>query len=331
MEIIRRTPPPFVSINRLLLVLLMGLVGISCGSIQFEAAPRDREPTATPTIPPVSIGRNPNVDALTAAKIAIHNPTYGFAPLLLLPESRLALTTTQQGETRFQLTYPQQPEDVRRWVSVDSFVLAQALQHQLAQAEAVSQASIGQLSVAAPINDGLSQVNHYAVWVNFADGSSTIVDLSPLAPDFGAYYAGYHQLISAQAATALFTNRQTSVLLDEWQPMSIVRVGEQWYYLLAKAVVADSRYNFSLQAHQVQLGTHTESFHLSRGSRAEISLNQADFRALQQLIQADGETVFNDQPDLWQQSGADDFDLRGVLHGNLTLLWHLVTKVEINP
>ncbi len=310
------------------ILIFLTLLGLSCGSIQIETAPRLTEPTPTPTSQPVVIGRNTNADALTETKAAIGNFSYGFAPLLLLTETRLTITETATSGEAIQLSYPPQPADLQAWVSVDSFGLAYAVQAELNTKEAVANAQVGQVRLTAPLADQRERILHYAVWVDFADGSGTTVDLSPLAPDFGAYYASLNTRLTTVETTDQFAKWRRGVLLTEWQPLTVGRVGQQLYYLSAQATVSAERYTFAIQVHPYQAGSHVEQVSLGLGSRATLSINRADFAPLQALLRDEGETIFNDQPDLWEQTGADEFDLNGMLNGNLNLLWHMVVKLE---
>lgn len=302
---------------------------VGCSSLQIETSPRRVEPTPTATQQPVMIGHNRNADALVSAKLEVGKQDYGFAPLLLLDETRLIITNTVTGEDVVMLRYPPQPVDPTAWLSVDSFVLAYGVQQKLMGAEAVVNASIGQFEVAASVGDKNEQIDHFAVWVDFTDDSGTVVDLTPLAPDFGAYHQA-SSILSLTDTERKFTDWRTGVPLNSLQPLLVINFSDKVYYLLGKVLVSSDKYEFSLQAHLAQPASHTEPLSLTRGSRIDLNIDRADFAELQSLIQAEGETAFEQHPEMWQRYGDDGFDFTEVLEQNLNLLWHLVTKME-NP
>lgn len=309
-------------------MLLLTFFG--CDSIQFQP-PRDEvRPTPTETRPPVSIGRNRNAEALVAAKSTVGRSQYGFAPLLLLDETRLVITETATGDEVVEMRYPRQPADPTGWVSVDSFVLAYAVREQLVNSEAVVGATVGHFRVAALVDSQDEGLNHYAVWVDFDDGSGTVVDLTNLAPDFGAYHPPNRVLMYEADINEQFAQWQQGVLLNELQPLLVAQLSNDLYYLLTKVVILPDSYLFTLQAHLVQPASHTEQMRLTRGGRLELTVNRQDFAELQTLIADRGQDVFVEQPEMWQRYGDDGYDITNVLEGNLPLLWHLVTKFELN-
>jgi len=312
---------------RIIILVLISWLLLACNGIELGTPPPP-EPTPTATPKNVTIAENRNAGALMAAHSAARELTYGLAPLLLLDETRLVITQTVDGVEAIYLNYPTQPENPAEWLGTDSFVLSKVAEQALSQSDAVLTTNIIQFGVAAPLETQGSSVQHLALSVDFADGTGTIVDLSPLATDFGALHTSYRFLLPPEAQQT-YSQRRSGVLLNTLQPMDVVEAYNEQYYLLAQIDILPQTYNFYLQAHNIQLATHTEALHLNRGSQIELSINRQDFEALQSLFKNEGETVFVDQPELWQQYGEDEFNLTAVLEENLRLMWHMVTKLEL--
>jgi hypothetical protein len=315
------------SLSHQLIWLCAAILLMSCGSIRLQPPRAALNPTPTPTRPPIMIGRNQNAEALTAAKSAVGQWRYGFAPLLLLDESRLVLTPTQSNV--IMLKYPTQPHDPNGWLSVDSFVLAYSMQQQLLTNESVIQASVGQFPLAAPIEGREGQVSHFALWVSFKDGSGTTVDLTTLAPEFGAAHPANHLILPLQTAQQQFATWQHGILLNELQPLSIVKLASGSYYLLGQATATADKVTVAIQAHPIQLGSHIAPLRLLFGSRIEMTLNRQDLKQIQALLQKAGPNALAEQRELWQRRGDNSLDLTQVLEQNLPLLWHMATKLQL--
>ncbi|MDM8527099.1 hypothetical protein QUF58_02700 [Anaerolineales bacterium HSG24] len=326
--IILRTIPILITVTFVL---------FACNSIKIESAPPRIEPT--PTEPKqVVIGRNRNAEALMSAKSEVGRQSYGFAPFLLLDDTRIVVENddnhddhgNHDNQQRVMLRYPPQSADPTMWETVDSFILAYATQRELLPTEAVSEATVGQFKVSAPIGNDSQWLTHYAVWVDFVDNSGTVVDLTDLGPDFGAYHPISRELISSQNLEPQFSEWQSGVPYDMLQPLAIVTFSGQKYYLLGQLSTSANSYDYAIQAHQIKPASHTEPLRLLPGSRIELSINQADFAELQTLIQEHGSTVFEDKPEMWQRYGDDGAEFSEVLEQNLHLLWHMVTKTKIH-
>ena len=61
---------------------------------------------------------------------------------------------------------------------------------------------------------------------------------------------------------------------------------------------------------------------------ATVEIKRTDYEALRKLLLADGPTAFNQKPELLNRSGDNDPAMQAVLDEHLSLLWHLVTKLE---
>jgi hypothetical protein len=61
---------------------------------------------------------------------------------------------------------------------------------------------------------------------------------------------------------------------------------------------------------------------------ATVEIKRTSYEALRNLLLADGPTAFNQKPELLSRSGDQEPTMQAVLDENLSLLWHLVTKLE---
>ncbi|MEW5959919.1 MAG: hypothetical protein AB1801_19530 [Chloroflexota bacterium] len=290
-------------------------------------------PTATPTPSPTATvalvpADNANVEALTAAQAALTELQYGLAPLLVEDDSRLVIENGPAGE-QIRLTYRPQPADPTAWRGgTDSFVLAYAASSILSASPQVRRVALGKLDVAAPVDGLEDRFNHYAVWVRFNDGSEAIVDLTPLATNFAPRHIAREYLTDATAIQNQFDVWRAGVPLNLLQPMAVVTDNNDLYHLVAKALVWPDRYEFSLRAYFVQTATPMRQLQLTRGAMANLEVNRADFKSVQQLLLAAGPTVFYDRPELLRRAGGNNAASQRALDEHLPLLWHMVTKLE---
>jgi len=100
--------------------------------------------------------------------------------------------------------------------------------------------------------------------------------------------------------------------------------------LLGQATTTTDKVTVAIQAHPIQLGSHTESLRLLFGSRSEMTLNRHDLKQIQALLQKAGPNALTEQRELWQRRGDNSLDLTQVLEQNLGLLWHMATKLQLS-
>jgi hypothetical protein len=275
----------------------------------------------------LAIPDNDNVEALNAAKAAVGDFEFGFAPLLEEESTKIIIEPGPLGETA-RLAYPPQPADPAEWPAVDSFVLAYAVQQALLQSPHVQGVALGRFGVAAPLDDLQDRVDHVAVWARFADGSQAIIDFSPLASSFGSLHSATELLTDAGQIESQFAEWRQGVPLNLLQPMKVEQKQNIVYYLLAQVLVTPDRYHFSLRVHLTQTATPIQPLRLTRGVMAAVEIKRTDYEALRKLLLADGPTAFNQKPELLSYSGDPDATMQAVLDEQLPLLWHLVTKLE---
>ncbi len=330
MKILQKILPIGLLIGFGLLIIIVG--GVECliwGNIQSLKPPHlGFDFSSTPVIPSVVVRRNQNIESLTHAQATMGKFNYGFAPLLLLDKTRL-MTTSINGSEGVMLRYPRQPVEPTKLLSVDSFVLAYATQHQLLTSPPVANVWVIKVALAAALENSDERLNHFIVLVNFTDNSETIVDLTPLSPNFGAYYPDGRVFMTRPDLESQFARWRDGVLLNELQPLLVVEREGESYYILTKVQAWPNRYDFSLRVHLVQKGTHTEPLRLTRGSSADISISRSDFHKVQANLQANGPNALSQQRDLWHQRGDHSAAMTQVLEEHLFLLWHLVTKLKL--
>lgn len=283
-------------------------------------------PSPTPTRPLV-IPNNDNVESLNAAKAALADFEFGFAPLLEEDATKIVLEPGPEGEVA-RLAYPPQPANPAEWPAVDSFVLAYAVQQTLLQSPQVRGVALGRFGVAAPLDDLQERVDHVAVWVRFVDGSQAIVDFSPLASSFGALHSATELLTDQDQIASQFAQWRDGVPMSLLQPMKVVEKKNSVYYLLAQVLITPERYKFSLRVHLTQTATPIRPLRLTRGTLAAVEIKRTSYEALRKLLLTDGPTAFNQKPELLSRSGDTDPTMQTILDENLPLLWHLVTKLE---
>jgi hypothetical protein len=312
--------------------LLKILSSIFLGWVALLSACAPEEPPLTPTpIPtatkPFVIPNNDNVEALNAAKANLGEFQFGFAPLLQEDTTRVIIEPKPEGEVA-RLAYPLQPANPAEWAAVDSFVLAYAIQQSLLQSPQVRGVALGRFSVAAPLDNLQDRVDHVAVWARFRDGSQAIIDFSPLASSFGALHSATELLTEAAQIEGQFAEWRHGVPLNLLQPLKVVKKNNTVYYLLAQLLISPERYKFSLRLHLTQTATPIQPLRLTRGTMATVEIKRTDYEALRQLLLTAGPAAFNEKPELLNRSGDDDPAMRAVLDEHLSLLWHLVTKLD---
>ncbi|MDX1521400.1 MAG: hypothetical protein R3264_07220 [Anaerolineae bacterium] len=321
--VVRQRSPKSFAVIFLLIALLFS---VACTS----TPPPTPVPTATATEIPRRSSFNDNVDAMNAAQAALKEVEFGFAPLLEDDNTRLRLEDSSTG-TVLRLAYPQQPEDPTQWTAVDSFVLAHATQRVLLTTGQVERVVLGELELAAPVADRGDIITHVAVWVTFVDGTQAVIDLSPLSTDFAAQHQASAFLGSIAAVEERFNLWRDGVFLNQLQPMKIVEEAGERYFIVAEAQAFPDRYQFSLRTHTVQVADPMQPLRLIQGTMATVELDRADFETVQQQIEADGPLAFNENPDLVSRLGSDSPILNQILDEHLSLLWHMVTKLEHEP
>ena len=307
-----------------LFVLLMSFLA-ACSS-DPEATPT---PSPTPTRAPM-VASNQNVEVLSATETALAELEFGFVPLLEEEVTRIVVETGPDGEVA-RLVYPLQPADPADWPAKDSFIVAYAVQRILLDSPRVRDVTLSRFDVAAPIESQPDLIDHFVALVRFVDGSQAVVDLTPLASNFGARHPSRELLTMPATLERQFNEWRRGVLLNILQPMKVVQTGNTLYYLLVDTQVFPGHYEFSLRVHLTQPATPIQPLRLTRGSMASIIIERADFEAVRQHLVEVGPRAFNDDPGLVLFSGANDPALRSVLDEHLYLLWHLATKLEHKP
>lgn len=314
-----------MKIQRLLIALLIAVLLAAC-SAEPDATPT---PTATPTQaagPP----RNENVEALNSAQAELDDQDFGFAPLLRHDEAKVVLQAFNGAETA-RLTYPAQPTNPAAWSTVDSFVSAYAVQQFMNNLPQVGRVALGHLNAPASIDALAENVDHYAAWVTFLDGSRAVIDLTPLAANFASRHLPDRMILETTEIEAVFEDRRTGVNLDTLQPLLIVDGETQPYFLLAKIGVSFERYKFSLHIYPLQPADPITPLSIRPGASAEVEINRDELETLQDLLNNAGPTAFNEQPQLLMRQGSTDEVMIEILDEHLDLMWHLITKFEHQP
>ncbi len=304
------------------ILLSLAIILVACGA--------EPEETPTPTLtstPFPGPPRNENVEALNAAQAALDEQDFGFAPLLQDETARVILERTNGSEVA-RLAYPQQPADPSAWPSVDSFLSALAVRSFMIDLPQVIRVALGRFDAPASIDNAAENVEHVAAWITFDDGSRAIIDLSPLATNFAPRHIPDRMILDATEIEQIFVDRRTGVNLDRLQPMLVVEEEGRPYYLLAKVLVSFDRYTFALNLYPVEPADPITPMSLRPGTTAQLEINRDEFKALQELVEDAGPTVFNDQPQLLTRQGSTDETVTAVMDENLYLLWHLITKFE---
>ena len=308
--------------------LVLGLMVILVACTPATPAPtRTPTPTATRS---VNRANNKNVDALNAAQATLSQSDFGFAPLLVMDQTRLVIEVKPEGEVA-RLAYPRQSPNPAEWPTRDSFISAYAIRYALLTSPQVARVALGRFSVAAPVDDLQNRIDHVAAWVRFADGSSAVVDLTPLATNFGALHSATELMTSDEQIEGQFTLWRDGVAMNVLQPMKVIREGSNAYYLLAQVLVSPDLYEFSLRAHPVQPASPIEPLTISRGAMAKVEIKRADFETMHELLVDAGPAAFEQRPALLNRMGSDNSALITILDDHLELLWHLVTKLEDRP
>jgi hypothetical protein len=317
----------FLDNKNLVLVLLLVWVVTGCQYIAEET------PTATPTatrtpVPPRP--QNDNVSALNSAQAAVGEFYFGFAPQLQAKNTRITVAPSPNGELA-RMVYERQPDDSTEWIGVDSFVLAYAVREALASNSAVRRVMLGQFHVSASVDQEAFSVQHSAAWVNFADGSQAIVDLSPLATNFAPRHLPEMMLTDPAEIEETYRRRQQAIDLNQLQPLLIVEQGGQSYYLLAEVEISYHQYAFKLQLHPIQPADPMRPLELHPGVSTGVEIDRTDFGKLQTLVRRGGPEVFASHPELLTRRGMENELLTEVMDEQLYLLWHLITKFEHTP
>jgi hypothetical protein len=317
----------FLDKKRVVLVLLLVWIVAGCQYMAEEA------PTATPTatrtpVPPRP--QNDNVTALNSAQAAVGEFHFGLAPQLEANTTRITVETSPNGEMA-RMVYERQPDDPTEWMGVDSFVLAYAVRETLASSSAVRRVMLGQFHVSASVGQEAFPVQHYAAWINFADGSQAIVDLSPLATNFAPRHLPEMMLTDPVEIEETYRQRQETTNLNQLQPLLVEEQNGQSYYLLAEIKISYHQYAFTLQLHPIQPADPMRPLELHPGVSAGVEIDRTDFAKLQTLVRQGGPEVFDAHPELLTRRGADNELLTELINEQLHLLWHLITKFEHTP
>jgi hypothetical protein len=287
-------------------------------------------PTPTSTRPARS-SANENVETLNAVQAALNDIEFGFAPLLLQDEARVVIETRPDGQVA-RLAYPRQPADPTAWPAVDSFVLAYAVRQTLLDSPQVRWVILGNFDLNAPPLGGVvDSVNHTAVWITFVDYSQAVVDLSPLASNFAARHPINKSAIAPPVIEEQYATWREGVLLDQWQPMKVVRQDGEIYYLLAQVLVFHDRYEFFLRVHPVQMADPMKPLRLLQGTQVSLAMDREGFEETQKFLADGGPTIFHQEAELLIRQGDNSQMLNAMLDDHLHLLWHLATKFEHQP
>jgi hypothetical protein len=292
-------------------------------------------PTVSPTPTPVPTrtateSANANVEALTLVQAVLREFEFGFAPLVLHPETRIVIESKTDGQVA-RLVYPVQPANPNDWPAMDSFVLAYAVRSAVLNLPQVRWVALGSFDLSAPISGLGDEVNHVAAWVNFTDNSQAVVDLTPLATNFAARHVRKNLTMAPADMEEQFSVWRKGVFFDQLQPMKVVTQDGETYYLLAQVLVFQDRYEFLLQVHPVQTADPLTRLRLMQGTQASLVVNRVEFESVQALLAHDESDVLSQMPQFLNRKGDDDQTQNAILEDHLHLLWHLVTKLEHQP
>lgn len=315
----------------LLSLLLIALVS-ACLPIQ-QSAEATVTPTATATATRVPAAPNNRfVEALNQAQARLNDYEYGFAPLLMHDDTTIPFEFDPAFGEVARLAYPVQPANILDWETLDSFLFGHAAQVALLESPHVAQASLGSFRVAVPLDDFQNQVSHTAVWVRFSDGSQAIVDLTPLATNFGSTHSATELMSDPTQIEALFEERRRGVRLNQLQPLLVLKDGGSVYYLLTEIHAQPGGIiEIDLHAYSTQTATPIRPFRLTRGAVAQVTVNRAELELLQEELRAAGEDAFSERQNLIRILGDADVGLIQALEHHYYLLWHLVTKLDPSP
>jgi hypothetical protein len=279
--------------------------------------------SACQTRPAVTDDPLPEQDAQILARLQanLSDVDYGFAPLLLDPASQV---TVEDGIA--YLVYPTQPDNPRDWQTMDCFATAYAVRDELLTSEHVADVALGLVTLPSGLEDGLSR--HVAAWVTFADGHTTIVDLTPLAAGpVGPAHTAVQWERDQDRLERQFQDWRHRIHLNKAQPMLVTRQNGHLYYLLAAVLILDDEYQFVLHDHQVQPATYDRPLQFNRSAVVGLRFDRADFANVRPMIASENAaTAFSTRPHLLTRQGDTDPTLNAVLDEHLYLLWHLVTK-----
>ena len=318
--------------QRSFLTLVFG-VGLLLGACR--AAP-DLQPAAGPEPAPAQVEEAPNartnIQTLDSARLVLDRVDFGLAPLLLNEEARIELISTAEDQIA-RLVYPQQPADPRAWSTTDALIAACAVQRALREDSQISWLRVGAIKVPASVDNEAEEIDHLFVWITFSDGSKAIVDRTPLSTNFAARHnaANRMTLYDESHIEPIFADRRHGVNLNQLQPMLVVENESQPYYLLARVMISKDTYEFSLQAHPVEIADSSHPLSLRPGAISRVTVQQSEFRTLQARAADSGPNFFAQNPELVTRLGASQREMGTVLDNHLHLLWHIVTKFGPEP
>jgi hypothetical protein len=271
-----------------------------------------------------------NMEALGNIPSTPADIPFGFAPLLLQPDSRVIILTQREAQTA-RLVYPQQAANPAEWLAADSFAVAYAVRQELRDKPQVSRVALGTFNVMASSTEFFDFIDHTAAWVTFEDRTRAVVDLTPLGVRFGAIHHPKNLNSTARAIERRFAARREGVDLNHLQPLKVIEHEGKLYYLLTKVLVYPDRYEFILQVHAIQPAGTGKPLRLLEGTRIVATLGRVGFEQTQALLQSTDLTSLGPQQNLLVYQGSQDPLLHTILREHLDLLAQLILKLESSP
>jgi hypothetical protein len=276
------------------------------------AACRTQAPTARPDQAAQLLDQLQDLDA-----------SYGLAPLLLDDDTRVLV---QDGVA--YLDYPDQPAAPGDWPAIECFITAYAVRDQLLDNERVRDATLGRVTLDSGLQGGGNRY-HFVTQVTLADGSTTTIDLTPLAADqVGPRYDPDGLTRDAAQLDDQFQSMRQGVSLDKVRAMLTARRDGQLYYLLVSVLVLENEYQFTLYGHQMQPATRDRSLQITRSAILALRITRADLREVQTTLIKEGPGALAARSHWLTRQGDTHPALSTVLNEHLYLLWHLITKFD---
>jgi hypothetical protein len=297
----------------------------------------------------------PEADAqiLVMMREAVEGIDYGFAPLLLDPSARVVILPSPasgrgdggEGQVAY-LTYPTQPADPLNWPTMDCFAFAYAVRRHLLSEfpDDVADVALALVELPSTLGDDYTSLTarHVYAWVTFTDSHVATLDLTPLAAEpVNPRHTPIMLVNHAAGLEIQFDAWRRRVSLRKAQPMLTVERSGTLYTLLAGVNVLADEYQFTLRAYETQpalssswpdkdrtRATGNQSLEFIRGALAGLRFKRADFPQVQGMVESDGPDTFRVKSHLVIRKGDPDPTLAAVLDDHLSLLWHLVTKLQ---
>ena len=267
----------------------------------------------------------PDEDAqiLLDLQAELNSTEYGFAPLLLNPDTRVVVENNVA-----YLDYPDQPESPTDWQTLECFGYAYAVYSRLVANERVADAALGEVVLPNGLG-GDNQSYHMVAWVSFSSGHTITVDLTPLSVEqVNAIYGQVHLVQDGAGLKRQFQTLRERIALNKARPLTVLQQEGRVYYLLASVLVLADEYQFVLYGHEIQPATRSQALEFKRSAVAGIRFDRPAFTQVQLDIIHSGSNLFSVRPDLLTRRGDKDEMLNNVLDEHLHLLWHLVAKFE---